>query len=110
MRDRDPAADGVRMPVRLRGQVVYRDPDGDEVPILYVHDGTGAVYVYSPEAAARTQLGDLVEVEGETASTRSSVFVDASAVRVTGHAPLPPASRSRSTPSSPIGPTCGGRR
>ncbi len=45
---------------------------------------------YSPNAASRTQLGDLVEVEGDTASTRSSVFVDATAVRVTGHAPLPP--------------------
>ncbi len=33
VRDRDPAADGVRMPVRLRGQVVYRDPDADEVPM-----------------------------------------------------------------------------
>ena len=90
VRDRDPAADSVRMPVRLRGQVVYRDPAGDEGPILYVHDGTGAVYVYSPNAASRTQLGDLVEVEGDTASTRSSVFVDATAVRVIGHAPLPP--------------------
>ena len=49
-------------------------------PIIYVHDGTGAVYVYAPDAASRTQLGDLVEVEGETASTRSSVFVDASTV------------------------------
>ncbi len=28
--DRDPAADNVRMPVRLRGQVVYRDPDALE--------------------------------------------------------------------------------
>jgi hypothetical protein len=51
VRDRDPAADGVRMPVRLRGQVVYRDPEGEGAPLIYVHDGTGAVYVYSPSAA-----------------------------------------------------------
>ena len=70
--------------------MVYRDPDNDDAPIIYVHDGTGAVYVYSPNAAGRTQLGDLVDVEGDTASTRSSVFVDATSVRVTGHAPLPP--------------------
>ncbi len=52
VRDRDPAADSVRMPVRLSGQIVYRDPDAAEVPILYVHDGTGAVYVYAPEACS----------------------------------------------------------
>ena len=89
VRDRDPAADGVRMPVRLRGQVVYRDPDAVEAPLLYVRDETGAVYVYAPELARSARLGDLVDVEGETALTRAAVFIDATAGRVTGRAALP---------------------
>ena len=90
IRERDPEADGVRMPVRLAGQVVYHDPDAPDTPMLYVHDGTGAVYVYAADLARSVRLGDTVLVEGETASTRSTVFVDATALSVTGHAPLPP--------------------
>ena len=91
IRDRDPSAWAVRLPVRITGQVVFRDPDGAEGPLLYVLDPTGAGYVYSADAARRTRLGDVVEVEGDGTVNRGSVLIDAREVRVVGRAPLPPA-------------------
>ncbi len=91
IRARDPQADSLRMPVRLVGQVIYHDADGSDGPALFLYDGTGTVFVYAADLVRRTQLGDTVVVEGETALTRSTVFVDASRLEVTGRAPLPPA-------------------
>jgi signal transduction histidine kinase len=89
VRDRAPSASAVRLPVRVRGQVVYRNPEAPEAPMLYVRDDTGTAYVYSPDAASRTRVGDVVEVEGDSTINRGAVLIDSRQVRVAGHAPLP---------------------
>jgi signal transduction histidine kinase/AmiR/NasT family two-component response regulator len=91
LRERDAASRAARFPVLLHGQIVHHDPEGAESPVLYVHDNTGAVFVYSPGAPAQVATGDLVTVEGETAVTRGTVFVEAKRLTVTGRAPLPAA-------------------
>jgi signal transduction histidine kinase len=71
-------------------QVVYRDPEAAEAPMLYVRDDTGTAYVFSPDAASRTRIGDIVEIAGDSTINRGAVLIDAHAVRIVGHDALPP--------------------
>ena len=74
--------------VRLRAVVTYYDPKWDS---LFVHDGTGGVYVSRRQNAAprpRYEPGQLLEIEGATGPGFVPV-VEEESVRIVGTGPLP---------------------
>lgn len=74
-----------RHPVRVRAVVTYTEK---QWPSLFVHDGTGACYVYPPTNAPAVRIGDEVEVEGWTEAGFSTAL-RANRLTVVGTAPLP---------------------
>lgn len=71
-------------PVRIKGVVTYYQPAEQ---MLYVQDGTGAVYVH-PREAADIHPGSEVVVSGATrGSYRTSIL--SSSIEAVGEAPLP---------------------
>ena len=52
-------------PVKLRGVVIYYDPDRDGHPALFVADRTGSIYVdMAPQPTLAVRAGSVVEVSG----------------------------------------------
>ncbi len=74
-----------RHPVQIRAVVTYTER---QWPSLFIHDGTGACYVYPPTNAPALRIGDEIELEGWTEAGFSTA-VRANRLAVVGTAPLP---------------------
>lgn len=79
-----PGVSGI--PVRLRGQIVYANPEEDA---WLLRDSDSGITLVRPPQAPALRLGDLVDVEGVTHVTRFAMAVEERSLQVVGHAPLP---------------------
>jgi signal transduction histidine kinase len=82
---RDRPSGGPPAVVRLRGVVLYADPEH-----LFAHDLTGGVYVSPPSGWRPPAAGRTVEVDGTADADIGEGFVRATAVRDLGPGTLPP--------------------
>jgi hypothetical protein len=87
LRNLDRHAANRKHPVQVRAVVTYTERQWLS---LFLHDGTGACFVYPPTNAPAVKIGDEVEVEGWT-EPGFSTTLRASRIEVVGTAPLPPA-------------------
>ncbi|MEW6306401.1 MAG: GAF domain-containing protein, partial [Verrucomicrobiota bacterium] len=87
IRQLEPTNAAARLPVRLRGQVTYAEP---ETRALFVEDSTAGIQIKLAEDEAwSAKAGQLVEVEGATAMGHYAPIVAWARVKITGEAPLP---------------------
>ena len=84
----------LRLPVKVRGTVLYVDRVGHH---LFIHDGTAGIRVGDVVRPELFHVGDTVDVDGVTASDGLSPAIAAHTVTRSGHSDLPQAGRPSAT-------------